>query len=455
MSVQPAPPHQYFHGHPAQSQGGFHIHSNGAHAATKAQGSVYTNGHFNSEGVVSGDMNPYQQPTSYQHQYGYQQAQRYPPPQQRQQQQQQQQPPPPPPSYAQTQLPPIPGMQTTGMAVPPIDMATVPVPGSLASAYSSNPVSYAPQPAGFHPAMPQLPPAQTPSQQQAAEKPPIQLSHTGYDDKYSYTLIVEQQPQRARMCGFGDKDRRPITPPPCVRLVIADRQTGKEVDFDAVEGTFFVLQVDLWDEKGQREVNIVRASTNTPAMSISNASTTSFPPQQERPAIVDNMTYNAGMSADAMGYSYHRPSMGYPYAGGNQMYSGVPAQYAPQQSNSAMYTRNLIGSLTVNAARLKNNEDKEGFWFVLQDLSVRTEGFFRLKMNFIDVGARSGQGLNRGKAPVLAWVFSDTFQVYSAKKFPGVIESTPLSKRFATQGIKIPIRKDTKGDTKNEEDEMD
>jgi hypothetical protein len=33
--------------------------------------------------------------------------------------------------------------------------------------------------------------------------------------------------------------------------------------------------------------------------------------------------------------------------------------------------------------------------------------------------------------------------VYSAKKFPGVCESTSLSKTFAAQGIKIPIRKDT------------
>jgi hypothetical protein len=32
--------------------------------------------------------------------------------------------------------------------------------------------------------------------------------------------------------------------------------------------------------------------------------------------------------------------------------------------------------------------------------------------------------------------------VYSAKKFPGVCESTGLSKCFATQGIKIPIRKE-------------
>ena len=82
-------------------------------------------------------------------------------------------------------------------------------------------------------------------------------------------------------------------------------------------------------------------------------------------------------------------------------------------------------------------------------------------MNFVNVG--DGSGLNTGVAPVLASAFSEIFQVYSAKKFPGVIESTPLSKCFATQGmsfyicsgcsllriclieitgIKIPIRRD-------------
>lgn len=79
----------------------------------------------------------------------------------------------------------------------------------------------------------------------------------------------------------------------------------------------------------------------------------------------------------------------------------------------------------------------------------------RLKMNFINVGAgpTASSGLNKGRAPVLAWVFSEKFQVYSAKKFPGVIESTSLSKCFASQGIKIPIRKDVKSESKDEEDD--
>ena len=130
-----------------------------------------------------------------------------------------------------------------------------------------------------------------------------------------------------------------------------------------------------------------------------------------------------------------------------------------------MFTRNLIGSLCVSAFKLTNPNNEIGVWFILQDLSVRTEGSFRyvtissvrynrihapkltsfdrLKMNFVNVGSpTSAQTLNTASAPVLASCFSDKFDVYSAKKFPGVIESTNLSKCFATQGIKIPIRKD-------------
>lgn len=59
--------------------------------------------------------------------------------------------------------------------------------------------------------------------------------------------------------------------------------------------------------------------------------------------------------------------------------------------------------------------------------------------------------VNRGEVPILATTFSRDFQVFSAKKFPGVIESTPLSKCFATQGVKIPIRKD--GPSKREDDD--
>jgi hypothetical protein len=81
------------------------------------------------------------------------------------------------------------------------------------------------------------------------------MSYSGIKGEYRYELRVEQQPQRARMCGFGDKDRRPITPPPCVRLIITHKDTGVEVDPESIEGAFFILQVDLWDKEATREVN--------------------------------------------------------------------------------------------------------------------------------------------------------------------------------------------------------
>jgi len=72
---------------------------------------------------------------------------------------------------------------------------------------------------------------------------------TKYDGR-QWALEVPQQPIRARMCGFGDKvripalpastlvdtaqDRRPITPPPCVRLIVRDPMTGREIDAQSV-----------------------------------------------------------------------------------------------------------------------------------------------------------------------------------------------------------------------------
>lgn len=50
-----------------------------------------------------------------------------------------------------------------------------------------------------------------------------------------------------------------------------------------------------------------------------------------------------------------------------------PVASAPQ----GMFTRNLIGSLAASASKLADPHDKIGIWFVLQDMSIRTEGNFR------------------------------------------------------------------------------
>ncbi|KAM3086548.1 Velvet complex subunit 2 [Clarireedia jacksonii] len=369
---------------------------------------------------------------------------------------------------------------------------------------------------------------------------PIPRSNVEGDRRYE--LLVVQQPRRARMCGFGDKDRRPITPPPCVRLVITDVVTGKEIDVNEIEHGMYVLNVDLWSADGKQEVNLVRHSQTSPSISstvpVSYAQVENgqvYAPivpgsQQQReptspsygasqyqggaynpypgpPQVNAYSPQHGGQQPPYGNNQYQSNYQGQPSNGGNGNYpppSGYhqasspppPQGYYNQSSQgvsshtnlsaynrafastphdlginrlpvsstspTGMYTRNLIGSLSASAFRLTDPDDRIGIWFVLQDLSVRTEGDFRLRFSFVNVGLptmptpqqNSGSQnqsclVNTGKAPVLASCFSEVFKVYSAKRFPGVVESTPLSKCFATQGIKIPIRKDGPGKGKD------
>ncbi|KAL7629460.1 hypothetical protein AAE478_000980 [Parahypoxylon ruwenzoriense] len=333
----------------------------------------------------------------------------------------------------------------------------------------------------------------------------------GTDATRKYRLEVVQQPLRARMCGFGDKDRRPITPPPCIRLVVMDKTTGKEVDCNEVEHQHYVLHVDLWSENGDKEVNLVKHSQQSPSISSTQASSfrevvegsqtagygyQSIVPSNRDYAQQPNAGYPHSMppyqpDPYSQGYGYPPQVQPYGYPTGYRNDMGIPQlpsqpMFGPRfsqdisghqmahnrlmgtQSPNGMYTRNLIGSLAASASRLTDPTDKIGIWFILQDLSVRTEGWFRLRFSFInlrrpDATTNSGSDaelLNRGRAPVLAQVFSEKFQVYSAKKFPGVCESTALSKCFAVQGVKIPIRKDgqdgkgSKGRGSDDEDDQ-
>lgn len=102
----------------------------------------------------------------------------------------------------------------------------------------------------------------------------------------------------------------------------------------------------------------------------------------------------------------------------------------------------------------------------MANVKISSLRYSRLRFSFINLRSTQAPGnapgsdpnsLVKGKARVLAQVFSEPFQVYSAKKFPGVCESTALSKCFAQQGVKIPIRKEGqdekgKGDGKGKDD---
>lgn len=172
--------------------------------------------------------------------------------------------------------------------------------------------------------------------------------------------------------------------------MVKDASTDKEIDINEIDTSFYVLTVDLWNAEGTSEVNLVRHSANSP--SISTATSSSYPPPPQQNLSPTYPSYGQNPYGQQMGYPpvnyYSQQSQMYqnpygnpqaPYYGGGSYYQGMqqPNLSAQSAAPGGMFTRNLIGSLSASAFRLTDPDNKIGVWFILQDLSVRTEGTFR------------------------------------------------------------------------------
>lgn len=196
---------------------------------------------------------------------------------------------------------------------------------------------------------------------------------------------MAQHPIRARMCGFGEKDRRPLDPPPVVRLRVRDDK-GEFMANEDVETWKFVVSATLWSPNTDSERSIVINPNTLPGP---------VPPYPSSASIIP--------------------------------------------MNEPVKVRNLVGTTVSNAYLLKDEHDRVNIFFIFHDLSVRTEGQFRIKFQFTVIPSE-----NDPRAFVECVTWSNCFDVYSAKTFPGMTDSTELSKAFAAQGIKITIRKSSR-----------
>lgn len=155
------------------------------------------------------------------------------------------------------------------------------------------------------------------------------------------------------MCGFGDKDRRPIVPAPILQLFVTDRE-GHDIDPEyeiimyfnefihlslcrAFDVTFLVVLCDSC------------LLTGEPATSTSNNS--------------------------KMGNSVPVSQV--------VVFSSSDDSKNPRTSR----LKNLVGSSVVSANKLYDLDDKLGIFFIFHDISLRTEGTFRLKFSLVDVGS--------------------------------------------------------------------
>ncbi|KAM3535799.1 hypothetical protein MY4038_000849 [Beauveria bassiana] len=70
-----------------------------------------------------------------------------------------------------------------------------------------------------------------------------------------HTLEVRQQPRAARACGFGDRDRRVIDPPPIVQLRIDGPGLSEEERRAYLRYQNYVINCSIWDESGTRDAS--------------------------------------------------------------------------------------------------------------------------------------------------------------------------------------------------------
>ncbi|KAL2066563.1 hypothetical protein VTL71DRAFT_2634 [Oculimacula yallundae] len=200
-----------------------------------------------------------------------------------------------------------------------------------------------------------------------------------------YDLTVIQQPERARACGSGAKssaDRRPVDPPPVVELRVFEKIVEKWEDITFGYGANFFLYTTLEVARPMAHGRVQQPSTpQTPVLT--------------------------GMPVSGMAY-LDRP--------------------------------------------------REAGYFIFPDLSVRHEGMYILSFNLYeetrpdaeqDVKSTKPMGSSGMMSPDASFdwrleIKSEMFQVYSAKKFPGLAESTSLSRIVAEQGCRVRIRRDVR-----------
>ncbi|KAF1798857.1 velvet factor [Mucor lusitanicus] len=193
------------------------------------------------------------------------------------------------------------------------------------------------------------------------------------------------------MCGFGDKDRRPISPPPILKLSVFTKN-GMIIDPETFDVSFLVVTCDAHQDF-------------------------------ESPDAAENLR-NVKPKIDTI------PTVAIDEEGKEQY--------------SAVRMRNLAGATVASAEKLYDLEGNLGIFFIFQDISLRIEGVFKLEFSLVDIEEPPFLHCvnTQSASPVLKTVETKPFTSYTPKNFPGVVQSTPLSECFAKQGIKIPVRKE-------------
>ncbi|KAL9099375.1 MAG: hypothetical protein Q9163_005114, partial [Psora crenata] len=211
-----------------------------------------------------------------------------------------------------------------------------------------------------------------------------------------YILTIRQQPIAARACGFGERDRRVIDPPPIIQLSLRDFDPHSPSDVAELQYPF---NIHYYYYHGP----VPAPAPALPPPSTLDVTAVSDPNQAQR------------TTRRLMGTLVASPFVGRdPETPLSTFFSSSPA--------SAKASANLAT------------------FFIFPDLSCRQNGHYRLRFTLmrVPVGMNVPEG---GQGRICGSIDSDVFEVFSAKDFPGMRASTLLTRELKRQGAGISVKK--------------
>lgn len=114
----------------------------------------------------------------------------------------------------------------------------------------------------------------------------------------------------------------------------------------------------------------------------------------------------------------------------------------PDHADTELKENALLGTIVSSLYSLKDTTNRQGGFFVFGDLSCKLKGVFRLEFVLYEMK------MDARRCVLLSRTHSDKFEVFAHKDFPGMQESTFLTRTFSDQGVRLRLRKDSRSMTR-------
>lgn len=101
-------------------------------------------------------------------------------------------------------------------------------------------------------------------------------------------------------------------------------------------------------------------------------------------------------------------------------------------------TNSLTGNTCTSGHVVKDDRGIHNMMFCLNDISVKKEGAYRLKFCLFKLNTSTGEVEN------LTSACSQPFTTYSGRHFPGMSESTSMTRLLVDAGVRLRLRKESK-----------